>query len=500
MQAAEHLTNWIAGIEAYSQSKQIPVPVSDVVAGALRLDAGLYASEGYQARHDFENSKLKKITLQEACSEIFDPPLFKRTYTDKEFGVPYINSSEMQEARPDLTKRYISKDTKNLDLYIIKEQDILITAAGTVGNVVFATADLNGAAGTSDIMRLRAYEDYTGTVYSALMSPYGQFLLTGYQYGSVVQRIRAHQIGQMIIPLFPKKLRDELTRLILETCSLRVKANKLLTRAEMELQESCNLPEIRDIKPNNLIKSNSESMIFACKLSKALTLGAEFNTLRMDSTFYNPVAFVIREQIKKKKWTTVEKGSEDVILLGKTFVPGVHKVEKEFGIPYFTGKELSKFRQSPETFITSQNRPFLKKLTVNAGTILITCAGTVGKVMYVSGQLENAAITHDAIRVIPSKNKLHAGYIYAFLASAYGKSQLDQCSYGSVIPRLYSSHIKNIILPIPDDTGSSIGEKVDQAFKCRSNAFGKEEKAIRLFLEAIEMGKDAVESKWGRAY
>lgn len=489
-------------IGGYSSADCYARPASEVYAGAIRLESGFYGSDGYRAVRAMKKSGFELgVVGQFAKVRWFGP--FARTYVaDRSAGVAFLSSADMMCARLE-PKNYLSKElTRNLERLLVSDGTILISCSGTIGNVVMCTKDYDNVAVSQHAIRVNALEeDDMGYLYAFLQSEPGQFLVTRNKSGSVIESIYETDVSSLTIPILPKALRQELTRLIRKANTLRGKANALLTAAGTELQETCKLPNLAELKVNNLVKNDGEATIFSCNLSKAVKLGNDFNTLRLDSTFYNPKALKARLEIgSKKRWTTVEEGSEEVILLGKTFVPGVHKVDKEVGIPYFTGKELFKFRQSPETYITCQKKQILEKLTVKAGTVLITCAGTVGKVMYVKGALANTAITHDAIRVISSANKLHSGYLYAFLVSEYGKIQLDQCSYGSVIPRLYSDHIKNIMLPEPQDKGKSIGEKVDQAFDCRTEAFNKEEQAIVLFMSAILDGKDAVESKWGRDY
>lgn len=476
-------------------------PSSEVYAGAMRLQGEFYGSNGYRAVRAMEKSGFQLERLGNFAKVRWFGP-FARTYVDDiTAGVPFLSSSDMMCAKLE-TKNYLSTAlTKNLERLFVSEKTILISCSGTIGNVVVCTKDFNHTTVSQHAIRVNAFDDTDlGVLYAFLQSESGQFLLTRNKSGSVIESIYEEDVASLTLPLLPKNLRNELTRLIKKACTLRVKANTLLAEADQELKKTCQLPTLSELKVNNIIQSDSNAVIFTCKMSDALSLGDDFNTVRLDATFYNPMALKIRMEIKKKKWTTIEEASANVILLGKTFVPGVHKVEAEYGLPYFTGKELFKFRQSPETFITCNKKQILDKLKVKPSTVLITCAGTVGKVMYVRGQLENTTVTHDAIRVIASDDNLHSGYLYAFLVSEFGKIQMDQCSYGSVIPRLYSDHIKNIVLPSPEDNGESIGKMVDQAFDARADARIAEDKAIELFMTAIREGKEKTESSWGRDY
>jgi len=219
----------------------------------------------------------------------------------------------------------------------------------------------------------------------------------------------------------------------------------------------------------------------------------------LDATYYIPEILKFRAHASKIGGKPLVKSVPEINLIGKTFVEGVHKVSSDFGVPYFTGKELFKTRPIPETFITSQRRESIDKLLVRRGMTLITCAGTVGKVMYVRGSLEGSAVTHDAIRVLPGSD-LHPGYVYAYLASPGGQTQLKRCSYGSVIPRLYRTHVENINVLRAKDGGAAIGTLVDQAFDLRQQALEIENAAVELFLHSLSKGRLASENEWGKEY
>jgi hypothetical protein len=220
---------------------------------------------------------------------------------------------------------------------------------------------------------------------------------------------------------------------------------------------------------------------------------------RLDATYYSPRVGALRKQVSEAGGRTLVKRVPGVVLIGKTFVEGVHKVDQEYGVPYFTGKELFKTRPIPETFITSRRRASIEKLIVQRGTTLVTCAGTVGKVMYVRGALEHCAVTHDAIRVLPGRD-VHPGYVYAYLASPNGQAELQRCSYGSVIPRLYRTHVENVVIPKTKDGGEKVGQLVDRAFDLRQEALEVENGGIDSFLQCLSKGRIASERKWGREY
>jgi hypothetical protein len=195
-----------------------------------------------------------------------------------------------------------------------------------------------------------------------------------------------YDVSTLPIPRLPRCLREELTSRIQKASALRVEANRLLDEAE------------RMIYQQNQIERSSEGRgqclcTFSSSYQRIIERHREEGYQRLDSKYYDPIALEIRERIKQcSSWNFLGNISA-ITLIGKTFVPGVNKVEKEYGIPYFTGKELFRARITPDTFITSKNKADIERLIVSRGTTLVTCAGTSGKVAYVGGQLEGTTVT-----------------------------------------------------------------------------------------------------------
>jgi type I restriction enzyme S subunit len=128
------------------------------------------------------------------------------------------------------------------------------------------------------------------------------------------------------------------------------------------------------------------------------------------------------------------------------------------------------------------------------------CAGTLGATDYVGPLYEGWAVSLDVIRVIPDPAKLHSGYVHAFLNTELGQLQMTQHRYGSVIPRIHSRQVAEILVPVPQDKGALIGDMTDKAFSNRTEAYSVENVAINLFMTAVKQGRKTIESEWGDQY
>jgi len=474
------------------------VPSEAVLQSGYRLEGSYYGSDGYRAALSLFRSGFKLDELgTHAIVRWFGP--FSRTYVnDAARGIAFLSSSEIMEAKLE-PEKYISVSlTRDLQRLLVKEGMILVSCSGTIGNVALCTKDFDGMAVSQHAIRVipRDRTDL-GVHYAFLQCQAGQFLIKRNKSGSVIESIYEADVAGLLLPLLPKNLRIRLSELVSDVGRLRVDANALLDEASAGLRIHGDLPDLQ--------QSADHEDSFWCKTftmpSTEIEQGDEARSYhRLDAAYYDPIVQRLRRKIVETgRFVTVAQASSEVILIPKTFVEGVHKVEKEYGIGYFTGKELLRTRLIPDVFITSAKRALIDRLVVQQSTILVTCAGTIGRVMYVSGNLEGMTVTHDAIRVCPN-GSIAPGFLFAFLSSQYGQLQLRRCSYGSVIPRLYKTHVEQIVVPYPRDGGAAVGELVDRAFENRRLAAKIEAEAISLFETAVEEGKGITEEKWGTEY
>ena len=68
---------------------------------------------------------------------------------------------------------------------------------------------------------------------------------------------------------------------------------------------------------------------------------AEEKYARLDAGFFCPAGLSARAIIKEQSWWAYLGDIARLVLIGKTFVPGVRKVDHEYGTPYFTGRSYS---------------------------------------------------------------------------------------------------------------------------------------------------------------
>jgi len=446
-----------------------------VISGDTRLDSSHFIDDvSYTV-----NSNLGFTTLSEFIQDVEEPTLFTRIYCDKEFGVPYISSSEMSEIEPPVDSRFISKTlTKNIEQYIIKRGQILVSAAGTVGSIVVATEELDGVAGTSDILRINLDQSkYLGFIYTYLTSSFGANELSNLAYGAIIKRVRGFQLAELKTPIINDSVVGKMNQMIVTALENRDEANRLIKQARSLVLQYNNLPPLSNIKPETL-DADGEVEI-------RMTGIDEFTQdYRLDAHFYNPMAKLIVENITKhclkndKLYNVADcsfRGSRSTR----------NYVDKDNGIAFLSGKNIIQIRPDFK-YISKSETANLDDMLLSEGQILISRSGTLGRTVLIYKNYEGCAASEHLIRVKPDAKIIDSGYLYAFLSSDYGYHQLLRYKHGAVIDEITEDQISQSVIPLPSDKQQKeIGDLVRKAYELRAEAIKLEDEAQELLTQAL---------------
>lgn len=440
-----------------------------VVSGDIRLDSSHFVDDS----NIVLSENIRFEPLSNFIQDVEEPKLFTRIYCDKEFGVPYISSSEMSEIEPPVNSRFISKTlTGNINQYLIKRGQILVSAAGTVGSIVVATNELNGVAGTSDILRINVDVDANlGFVYTYLTSSFGANELANLAYGAIIKRVRGFQLAELKTPIIDSENKTKMNKLVLTALQNRDDANALIKHARSLVLRYNNLPELTVGKTQSLFRKTN--------------LNEFTDDYRLNAYFYNPIAeeAIANIQNNATDFRKLGDGITDRIFYLNRFTRTF--VEAGFGVPYMAGKDIIKIRPTDVSYLSSTETSGLAEYKLQSGWILMTCSGTLARTCFIYKNYENWVGTHDLIRIV-SKKDFDSGYLYAFLSSDYGYYQALRYKHGAVIDHLTPEQMEEILVPIPSyNQQKEIGNLIRQAYDLRADAIRLEDEAQTLLTQAL---------------
>ncbi len=161
--------------------------------------------------------------------------VFKRTYVGENEGVPFLGGKDIMQLSPNVEK-FLSRKVheklikKSLE---VKENMILITDRGTIGNVMIVPKHFEGWAVSQNVIKLVcSSNDIAGYIYSFLNSQYGEILLQKETYGSVINMIDDKNVAQIPIPLLKNEnIQKKINDLVLLANKKRYKAYQLEQKA-----------------------------------------------------------------------------------------------------------------------------------------------------------------------------------------------------------------------------------------------------------------------------
>jgi len=212
----------------------------------LRFDASYHLPLAQKAIYILSQSDKGVVKELKTYANSYVPPRFKRPYVKNfEEGIPLLQGTHIPQIKP-LDIKYIWKNMKNLNAYIIKKNWILATSSGTIGRLSLVSDYWNNWTATNHLLRIICDEKeiHPGYLTAFLLSIYGQSQFQRLIYGGVVDEIgEAGNLFDEILILKPhdKRIEDNIGNIVVESFNKRDEANKIedetIKLFEKELKE-----------------------------------------------------------------------------------------------------------------------------------------------------------------------------------------------------------------------------------------------------------------------
>jgi len=136
---------------------------------------------------------------------------------------------------------------------------------------------------------------------------------------------------------------------------------------------------------------------------------------------------------------------------------------------------------------------------VAQGTILVAAQGTTGDnelfghCQFSHRNFEDYMITQHILRIIPHKDQIAPGYLFAFLSSDFGFQLLRSTACGTKLLGLILPNVGEIPIPrLGGSAESNIAEKIIRGYDKRADAVALEKKAQSFLSESLHLRSDKV--------
>ncbi|REE95762.1 methylation-associated defense system restriction endonuclease subunit S MAD5 [Thermomonospora umbrina] len=183
---------------------------------------------------------------------------------------------------------------------------------------------------------------------------------------------------------------------------------------------------------------------------------------------YVSESYAARKLVERLPHTdALEKVTERIFHPGR--VTRSWTTDPDHGVTFLSSADIFQSDLSSLAMITRKSYEENARLPLKAGWTLVTRSGmTAGRVTYARLDMEGLACSEHVLRVVPDRDKIPAGYLYTFLASALGVTMIKGTVYGTSVKHIESSHLSDLPIPrINDEIERQIDSLFQQAMTLR---------------------------------
>ncbi|GGR73739.1 type I restriction-modification system restriction endonuclease DNA specificity subunit HsdS [Deinococcus seoulensis] len=121
--------------------------------------------------------------------------------------------------------------------------------------------------------------------------------------------------------------------------------------------------------------------------------------------------------------------------------------DPNYGVPFMSSSDVLTADLSKLPLISKKQVAKNPRFLISEGWTLITRSGTIGRMAYARGEMDGLACSEHVMRVVPNADLISSGYLYAYLASRFGKTLVAGGTYGAVIQHIEPEHVSELSVP-----------------------------------------------------
>ncbi|MDO7173886.1 methylation-associated defense system restriction endonuclease subunit S MAD5 [Mariniflexile sp. AS56] len=444
------------------------IKITRFMEGLTVLKPDYYLNRGKKTISDLLDKNIPFDFLSNLCGDIYQGGIFKRVFVNKvDFAFKYITASDMVKIAPlDTSKNISKKYTPWIERMKLKEGQILISCAGTVGNVAYVNNSFSGCIGSQEIIRVESSAISSGYLYAYLSSLTVNEYIQSMVYGAVIPRISPSELGRLPILIPSEHKQNEINRLIVDSSNLKYQSS-------LSIEKAISLFESK-------ISKNNTQLGFQTGGVSSQTIDSFHK--RLDGQYQLLWKSLSKEENSDLQYDKISSYASSIFVGGRG-----KRIYVEKGIPFLSSSEMMVYNSKRNCKNVSTKTNGLDSMLVNSKDILISRSGTVGNTILVGNDLNQTAVSEHALRLVIDPAKISPNYVFCFLRTKYGIRSMEASSFGSVIITLNEDLIGNINMPILSKSDQQkISELIEDYVLKLDQSIIKENQAIDLVEKEIE--------------
>jgi hypothetical protein len=230
-QAEERYAKCFPSLVHAEQSLGFERRASEMFSRRRRLEASCFIPTTDEIEAAFRADAMRVDTLAGVTGRVFVPGRFKHVYGDG--GMPYLDSADILEVNPDITKFVLSLSHDEQKEYHVEPGWLLLPCSGQVygniGHSVLATEWHTAKVHTNHLMRIAPSENIdAGYLQCVLGHPeLGRPRVIKYAFGSSVPEIAPGDLMGIAIPRLAAKTEERIAELMRDSAIARDTADAM---------------------------------------------------------------------------------------------------------------------------------------------------------------------------------------------------------------------------------------------------------------------------------
>jgi len=299
-------------------------------------------------------------------------------------------------------------------------------------------------------------------------------------FGSIVEELEPKRIGSIPLPRLGSR-EEDIHDQVIRAYGLRDEGNETLKAVERDLYALLGVDAFTEEDVEYLQTSSWGP--------RAFTISRASLHDRLDASYYSPVMQSLRHKLITGNYPLIRLGDRVSKInvaprFARIYVPA------EYGVPLLQGSQIPLMQQFDLKYISRSKTRHLENSIIDAGWVLVTCSGTIGRVAVSTQDQAAWAASEHILRIIPDTERYLPGFLWAFLSSDYGQRQLRSKVHGGIVDELTGSDTAEILVPdVPVPLQRQIDDLVRNAYATRDAAQALEDEAIAAVERAIKRNK-----------
>ena len=151
--------------------------------------------------------------------------------------------------------------------------------------------------------------------------------------------------------------------------------------------------------------------------------------------------------------------------------------EVTHGLRLISGADMIQADLSYTDMIAKWQARAMPEMVLREGTTLISSYGTVGRCMYARSDMVGHIGSDNVLKVLPDKDKIKPGYLFAFISSKFGVPIIIMGEGGSVVTYLDPSRVYQLPVPRLGEIEAGVDEIIRRSADAHAESINLRENA-----------------------